>query len=122
MATGILSDIFPEEKRGLVMSIFNWGIYGGYGIAFPVGRYITKLNILELGWRACYYGAGIISFFIAILTAFTLKEPQRQAIGEETQMDKDAKKITIFDVILQPRVIMLCLAASIRHCGEYLKL
>lgn len=48
MATGILSDIFPEEKRGLVMSIFNWGIYGGYGIAFPVGRYITKLNFGDL--------------------------------------------------------------------------
>lgn len=48
MATGILSDIFPEDKRGLVMSIFNWGIYGGYGIAFPVGRYVPKLNTWDL--------------------------------------------------------------------------
>lgn len=45
LATGIMSDIFPESKRALVMAIFNWGIYGGYGIAFPVGRYITKLDI-----------------------------------------------------------------------------
>lgn len=45
LSTGILSDIFPEKKRALVMSVFNWGIYGGYGIAFPVGRYIPKLNI-----------------------------------------------------------------------------
>lgn len=45
LSTGILSDIFPEKKRALVMSIFNWGIYGGYGIAFPVGRYIPKLDI-----------------------------------------------------------------------------
>lgn len=48
LATGIMSDIFPEKKRALVMAIFNWGIYGGYGIAFPVGRYITKLNIWDL--------------------------------------------------------------------------
>lgn len=48
LATGILSDIFPEEKRALVMAIFNWGIYGGGGIAFPVGRYVTKLNIWGL--------------------------------------------------------------------------
>lgn len=48
LATGIMSDIFPENKRALVMAIFNWGIYGGYGIAFPVGRYITKLNIWNL--------------------------------------------------------------------------
>lgn len=30
------------------MSIFNWGIYGGYGIAFPIGRYITQANLFEL--------------------------------------------------------------------------
>lgn len=51
LATGIMSDIFPEKKRALVMAIFNWGIYGGYGIAFPVGRYITKLNISGLVMR-----------------------------------------------------------------------
>jgi MFS family permease len=48
MSTGILSDIFAEEKRGLVMSIFNWGIYGGYGIAFPVGRYVPLMNTWDL--------------------------------------------------------------------------
>lgn len=30
LATGIMSDIFPEKKRALVMAIFNWGIYGMY--------------------------------------------------------------------------------------------
>jgi len=30
------------------MSIFNWGIYGGYGIAFPVGRYVPVLNAWDL--------------------------------------------------------------------------
>lgn len=48
LGTGILSDIFPEEKRALVMAIFNWGIYGGSGLSFPVGRYLTNLNIWDL--------------------------------------------------------------------------
>lgn len=30
LATGIMSDIFPENKRALVMAIFNWGVYGNY--------------------------------------------------------------------------------------------
>ncbi|KAK0159577.1 hypothetical protein PV327_010673 [Microctonus hyperodae] len=80
LATGLLSDWFAEEQRGLVMSIFNWGIYGGYGIAFPI------------------------------------VEPTRKSIGEETK-NNDGNKLTIWKVILQPRIILLCLAASIRHCG-----
>jgi hypothetical protein len=48
MSTGILSDIFPEEKRALVMSIFNWGLYGGSGLAFPVGMYIPVMNAWNL--------------------------------------------------------------------------
>lgn len=55
MATGLLSDWFPEEQRGLVMSIFNWGIYGGYGIAFPVGRYIPGLNIGNLVFSYIFF-------------------------------------------------------------------
>lgn len=37
------------------MSIFNWGIYGGYGIAFPVGRYIPKLNIGNLVFSYIFF-------------------------------------------------------------------
>ncbi|CAH1968641.1 unnamed protein product [Acanthoscelides obtectus] len=121
LSTGILSDIFPEEKRALVMSVFNWGIYGGYGIAFPVGRYVPKINAFGLGWRITYFGAGVVAVILAALTWFTLREPQRTSIGEDAVVSKDdpkaAKKTTIWDVIVDPRVILLCLAASIRHCG-----
>ncbi|CAG2058929.1 unnamed protein product, partial [Timema podura] len=113
MATGLLSDIFPENKRGLVMSIFNWGIYGGYGIDFPIGRYIPKLDLWGLGWRVCYYGAGIVGLIITSLMAFTVKEPERKAIGEEStraiatigqeqgQSNKDNSKD--WKSLLQPR-------------------
>ena len=71
------------------------------------------------GWRVCYYGAGIVGLIIAFLTAFTLTEPERESTGEEAT-GKDGKKIPMWKVILQPRIILLCLAASIRHCGEIL--
>ena len=37
-----------QNLRGLVMSSFNWGIYVGIGLSFPVGRYITALNAWDL--------------------------------------------------------------------------
>ncbi|EDW78202.1 uncharacterized protein Dwil_GK16301 [Drosophila willistoni] len=118
LATGIMSDIFPEDKRALVMAIFNWGIYGGYGIAFPVGRYITKLNFWNLGWRVCYLGAGILTVIVAALTGTTLREPERKAIGEgDRQTTASGKPISLWQVIKNPAMIMLMIAASIRHCG-----
>lgn len=69
------------------------------------------------GWRVCYYGAGIIGLIIAILTGLTIKEPERQVIGEETANDKGSSKKRDWSVLLQPRVILICIAASIRHTG-----
>uniref|UniRef100_A0A0K8SP40 Major facilitator superfamily (MFS) profile domain-containing protein n=2 Tax=Lygus hesperus TaxID=30085 RepID=A0A0K8SP40_LYGHE len=124
MSTGVLSDIFPENLRALVMSIFNWGIYGGIGFSFPVGRYITSWNLWDLGWRLPYYGSGIFAIIIGILTATTLREPERSAIGEEKEEEKEGpsqeksdKKENPWKVLLTPRFVMLCIAASIRHTG-----
>ncbi|KAL5277932.1 hypothetical protein ACFFRR_002900 [Megaselia abdita] len=116
LAQGILSDIFPEDKRALVMAIFNWGIYGGYGLAFPVGRYITKANIMNLGWRACYYIAGICTLIIGVVTGLTLKEPPRKAIGNENDKGNQPEE-TLWKVMIHPRMLLLMLAASLRHCG-----
>jgi len=44
------------------MSIFNWGIYGGYGIAFPVGRYVPMLNAWDLVSRHCPFCAFPLRF------------------------------------------------------------
>ncbi|ALC48350.1 CG14439 [Drosophila busckii] len=116
LATGIMSDIFPESKRALVMAIFNWGIYGGYGIAFPVGRYITKANFFDMGWRVCYLGAGVLTIIVAGLTGTTLREPERKSIADD-RTTASGKPISLWQVIKNPAMIMLMIAASIRHCG-----
>ncbi|KAI5711924.1 hypothetical protein M8J75_004332 [Diaphorina citri] len=132
LATGILSDLFTEEKRGLVMAIFNWGIYAGIGISFPIGRYITEANFWDLGWRVAYYGSGIFGLVIALFCATTIFEPKRTTIGEEVEQEKEAQvekekqlsnpepaeeKKSPWKVMLEPRLVMLCIAASIRHTG-----
>lgn len=85
--------------------------------------------VLVQGWRLCYYGAGIVGFIITLLTAFTLREPERQTIGEENDTNANAAVVRAgeeitpktgeWKVMLQPRIIMLCLAASIRHTGKH---
>ncbi|CAH0773939.1 unnamed protein product [Bemisia tabaci] len=128
LATGILSDIFNEEKRALVLSLFNWGIYAGIGLSYPVGRYITELDLWDLGWRTPYYLTGVIAFLVAIFCAFTLSEPKRKMIGEEveekaeeqvngTPQKEEEPKTGEWKAMVQPRVLMLFVAAAIRHTG-----
>lgn len=48
----------------------------------------------------------------------TLKEPERKAIGAAaTTNGIEKKKVSLWKVLMQPSVIMLMIAASIRHCG-----
>lgn len=71
-----------------------------------------------------YYGSGAFAIIIGLLTATTLKEPERTTIGEEQEENMSGqnqapeKKENPWKVMLHPRFIMLCLAASIRHTGK----
>lgn len=170
-----------QEKRALVMSIFNWGIYAGIGLAFPIGRYVTEHNLwnkvssqdIQLwfwcvfisekvhlfcnciichahllshvcwqSWRVPYYFSGVFGLLVALLCAVSIPEPSRKTIGEENeekkeenevsaeaanrniaqtklQLQREEQKQSPWKVMLQPRIIMLCLAASIRHTGTH---
>ena len=46
LTASIIADRFGKRSRALAMSIFNWGIYIGYGLAFTVGNYVTAADIL----------------------------------------------------------------------------
>jgi hypothetical protein len=50
------------------MSIFNWGIYGGYGIAFPVGRYVPTLNAWDLVSRRLFAGITVLLYHPFVLS------------------------------------------------------
>lgn len=80
------------------------------------------------GWRVSYYSSGIVALIIGGLVALSLREPARTVIGEETEetnetttsttQQTEQKKEKAWKVMLQPRFIMLCIAASIRHTGK----
>ena len=80
-----------------------------------------------------YYMSGAFGLIVAFLCALTVCEPPRKTIGEEkeeekggnsnvhrnvtSKLEQEEKKENAWKVMLQPRIIMLCIAASIRHCG-----
>ena len=62
----------------------------------------------------------MITLIVAILTWLTLREPERKSIGEDATATgvHGNDKVSVWKVMMEPRIVMLCIAASIRHCGK----
>ena len=48
LSASLIADRFSHNSRAFAMSLYTWGIYVGYGLAFWVGIYFTELNIFDL--------------------------------------------------------------------------
>lgn len=79
---------------------------------------MKRVFIFIQGWRSCYYITGLITMIVAVLMGLTLREPERKVIGEQNTKDQsEQKKNSIWKVLMEPRVLLLFIAASIRHTG-----
>ncbi|RXM94623.1 Protein spinster-like 1 [Acipenser ruthenus] len=126
-AASLIADYFPEAARGSAMGFYNWGIYTGYSLSFAVGNYITRANIMGLGWRWTFFICGIPGFLVSLVVLITVKEPQRtQGTGERahnvntpSSLSLSQRLSQILQPFLSPSLLLLCLAGSIRNAGGY---
>lgn len=79
----------------------------------------------------------MIGLIVAALAITTMTEPKRTAISEEADNDNNevskprsavqntttptesSEKNSIWKVLFQPKILILCIAASIRHTGTH---
>jgi MFS family permease len=75
--TSLLSDYFPKQQRGRVMSIWGAGSTLGIAVGFAGGGYIAE----KFGWRNAFFFAAVPGILCAFL-AFRLREPLRGSAEE----------------------------------------
>ena len=73
--TSLLSDYFPKEQRGRVMSVWSVGSALGIAIGFAGGGYIAD----HFGWRNAFFFAAVPGIVCALL-AFGMREPLRGSV------------------------------------------
>nr|XP_015222496.1 PREDICTED: D-galactonate transporter-like isoform X1 [Lepisosteus oculatus]XP_015222497.1 PREDICTED: D-galactonate transporter-like isoform X1 [Lepisosteus oculatus] len=119
-ATSLITDYFPESARGSAMGFYNWGIYIGYSLAFAVGNYITRADILGLGWRFAFLVCGFPGFVLSLLVFISVKEPpHKQGVRDGSSLSLYQQLTPILQPFCSLSLLLLCLAGSVRNAGGY---
>jgi MFS transporter, Spinster family, sphingosine-1-phosphate transporter len=95
--TSLLSDYFPKEQRGRVMSIWGAGSTFGIAVGFAGGGYIAE----KFGWRSAFFFAAVPGILFALL-AFGLREPLRgsaESVGRAVEKIHEASLRNFLDLL-----------------------
>src|SRR5712692_3405387 len=111
--TSHVSDYFPKEQRGRVMSIWGAGSAIGIAVGYAGGGVIAD----RLGWRSAFYFAAVPGLLFAFL-AFTLREPLRgsmEKLGQAVKRTTDAGFLTFINLMRIPTLRASILAQTVLY-------
>ena len=95
--TSLLSDYFPKEQRGRVMSIWGAGSTFGIAVGFAGGGFVAD----KFGWRSAFFFAAVPGILFALL-ALGMREPLRgsaESIGRAVERMHDASLRNFLDLL-----------------------
>lgn len=72
-AHSILSDYFPPERRATALAWYAMGLHAGVAFGFLAAGWLGHYY----GWRATFVIVGLPGLVLALLLAFTVREPPR---------------------------------------------
>lgn len=102
-AYSLITDLFPRQKLGTALGIYNIGVYLGSGLSILLVALILKLVSVEGTWTLPFFGdiypwqsvffiVGIPGLLIVALIAFTIKEPERQNASKAAVSAQEVKQ------------------------------
>ena len=74
-AQSLITDYHPRSERASAIALYTVGIPIGSLLGLAIGGLVLD----RYGWRAAFVIAGAPGLLVALVTAFTLKEPRRAA-------------------------------------------
>ena len=109
--TSLLSDYFPKEQRGRVMSVWQGGATIGIAIGFAGGGFIAE----HFGWQKAFFVAAVPGLLLATL-AFAMREPLRGAVeqkGQAVAKTAQASLRTFLDLLTIPTLRATIIAQTL---------
>lgn len=110
----LVSDLYPKERRSLVISIFMMGPNLGVLIGLALGGWVAQ----TYGWRTMFIWFGAPGILLGLLVFLLVREPRRElpAVPDITAAAVDeAQKPRLLNLLATPAFRNLALACGI--CG-----
>ncbi|HZK73401.1 MAG TPA: MFS transporter [Clostridia bacterium] len=111
--TSLMSDYFPKDQRGRVMSIWGAGSTIGIAVGFAGGGYIAE----KFGWRDAFFFAAVPGIVFAFL-AFGMREPLRGSAeqrGPTVQKTQEASLRTFLGLLRIPTLRAAILSQTVLY-------
>jgi len=111
--TSLMSDYFPKEQRGRVMSIWGAGSTIGIAVGFAGGGYVAD----HFGWRNAFFFAAVPGLIFAFL-AFTMREPLRgsaEKVGNAVKKTSEANLTLFLNLMRIPTLRAAILAQTVLY-------
>ena len=111
--TSLMSDYFPKEQRGRVMSLWGAGSTIGIAVGFAGGGYVAE----HFGWRNAFFFAAVPGLLFAFL-AFTMREPLRgsvEKVGQAVKKTSEANLTLFLNLMRIPTLRAAILAQTVLY-------
>ena len=106
-ATAMVSDLFPQERRGFVNGLFNAAIPLGGAIGVILGGLVGS----RYGWRAAFLLVGVPSLVLTVL-AWRLVDPPRGGQDRPTASEGSGLPVGLVEGVVglfrTPTFVMVC--------------
>ena len=116
----IITDYFPQGRRGMALGLFNLGPPVGAAIGIAFGATIAAL----FSWRDAFVAIGIVGLIVAVATPFLVKEPKRGGLDQVAGApfvapDKAPFWATVKMFFSRPALVLAALASGITQIITY---
>ena len=98
IAPAFIADLYPEHRRGRMLSVFYLAIPMGTAMGYVLGGHLGPVY----GWRAPFMVAAVPGFLLAAALAF-ISEPQRGRSDVLTATPERSDLIPIFGIPILPK-------------------
>jgi MFS family permease len=95
----LLSEYFPDERRGKAIGVLGVGISGGF-LAAPIA---VGTLLSAFGWRAMFLAVGLLTIPLAVLLYFVVQEPETRRIGASSRQ----AFATIGEAVTRPILVLM---------------